>query len=341
MSRTQFGWARRTVVLAAGIALTATLVSAPAAGQTSELSKPARASTEVVPVVADLQITRTTGNGTDDRQVEREIHHFYRDSMARTRVEAGSTVTIVDPADRTTVILDTETRTFRQIAPDQARPAPADRATDIARDRQLSSSPRSLGEITIEGVPVEGWHYTVTAPERDGFSGGPYEVTRWMSTELQLPVVTRVVYPDGEVREERYTDIRVGTEPAAELFQIPAGYREADPSNVRPQAFCPVAWTDLVIMTSIGDLLGSGIVTALTDPELGCGFVADAASFEYPMDGFPLWALGQPVDEWLVFDTGLSVPWLPYTAFGFISFAAQSPTGELTIVESLVILDIF
>ncbi len=340
MSRAPFGLARRAVVLAAGVALTATMVSAPTTGQASELRKSARAATEVVPVVADLQITRTTVDTAVERQIEREIHHFYRDSMARTRVESGTSVTITDPVAQVSIILDTEARTFQQIPLDQARPEAADRPTDVTHHQQLSSS-QPLGEIMIEGVAVEGWHFTVTAPEQDGLSGQSYEVTRWMSADLQLPVVTRVVYPDGRVHEERYTNIQTGTEPATELFQIPDGYQEAGTTGGHVQYFCPVAWTDLVIITSIGSYLGSGIVTALTDASLNCYFVADAASFEYPMDGYPLWPLGLSIDEWLVYDTGLPVPWLPYTAFGFLSFAAQSPTGELTIVESLVILDIF
>ena len=97
MSRAPFGLARRAVVLAAGVALTATMVSAPTTGQASELRKSARAATEVVPVVADLQITRTTVDTAGERQIEREIHHFYRDSMARTRVESGTSVTITSP----------------------------------------------------------------------------------------------------------------------------------------------------------------------------------------------------------------------------------------------------
>lgn len=340
MFHTPSGRTRKVSALAAGAVLTAvTLAATPAAGQTPDLSAPARAAADVVPLAADLQVTVTAPDGT----VTQEIRHYYRDSQGRTRTEAGTLVTINDPVTGTVTILDTATRTYRSVARDQA-PAGADleRSAQQVPARQLSSEPQLLGRAVIEGVRAEGRTYTVTAPQQHGLSGGTYQVTRWTATGIQLPLVTRVVHPDGTIQEERYTNLRIGVEPATSLFGVPAGFREAGPaSGATPAQQCPVAWISLLAMTSVGPFLGDGIVTAVTDPNLGCFFAADAAIFEYPMDGFPLWPLGLPWDEWYVYDTGLPVPFLPYTAFGFLGFVAMHPDGEVVGVESLVILDIF
>lgn len=346
MHRTLPHRSRRAAVLAVGAALATVLSAAPVAAEPapSGFSQPARAATDVVPLSADLRITRTLVDADGEQQIDRETNRLYRDSQGRTRTEAGSSVTINDPTARTTVVLDTEARTFRRVTQNGSDlgPSAAPRDATIARNQQVASPARSLGEALVGGVRAEGRQYTVTVPAREGLPGRTDEVTLWLSTDVQLAVQTRVVEESGEVYEQAYTNIRTGSEPAAALFEIPAGYREADPAAAPhpAQATCPVSYTDPVIITSIGSFLGSGFVVAVTDPEAGCIFVADAAIFQLPLDGFPTVPLGLPFDEWFVFDTGLPVPFLPYTAFGDVGFAAAS-TGDTTVVDSLVILQIF
>jgi hypothetical protein len=313
-----------------------TTLSAAPADAAPGLSQPARATTTVVPLSADLQITRTI-----DQRVEHETNHVYRDSQGRTRTEAGSTVTINDPATRSTIVLDTEAGTYQRLTPDRPDLG-ASREDNIERDQRLASPPRPLGETTIGGVLAEGTEYTVTIPAREGFPSQSDEVTLWVSTDVQLPVQTRVVEASGEAYEQTYTNIEVGTEPAAALFQIPAGYVESDPaaSATPAQATCPIAYTDPVVIVSFGAILGAGFVQAVTDINQGCIFVADAGIFEPPLAGGPTVPLGLPFDEWFVFDTGGPVPFLPWTSFGDVAFAAAS-TQDATVVDSLVILQIF
>lgn len=331
---------RRAVILAAGVVLATTLSVAPTAAEAQPaLSRPSRGATEVVPLSADLQITRTTAQRT-----EHETNRLYRDSQGRTRTEDGSSVTISDPTTRTTIVLDTETRTFQRMTPDEPGlgSSAASRAGNIAGNQRLASPPRPLGEATIGGVLAVGTAYTVTIPAQEALPSHADEVTLWVSTDVQLPVQTRVVEQSGEVYEQTYTNIQAGSEPPAALFQIPAGYQEADPDAAAStnQATCPIAYTDPVIITSFGGLLGGGFVQAVTDPNIGCVFVADAGVFESPLFGGPTVPLGLPFDEWFVFDTGAPVPFLPWTAFGDVGFAAAS-TQDATVVDSLVILQIF
>jgi hypothetical protein len=342
MYRAQLRRPWHAAVLAVGVALTAVLSAAPAAAEApSGLGHPARAAVEVVPLSADLTITRTTVGADGELRVERETSRLYRDSLGRTRTEDGSSVTINDPTTQTTVRLDPEARTFRRMTPDRSTLEPSAPRGTIARHQRLASPPRLLGEAVVGGVLAEGREYTVTVPAREGLPARVHEVTTWLSADLQLAVQTRVVAESGEVYEQTYTDIRAGSEPAAALFQVPAGYQQADPTAAGPtQATCPISYPDPVVITSFGSFLGAGFVTAFTDANAGCLFVADAAVFELPLDGFPTTALLQTVDEWFVFDTGLPVPFLPYTAFGDIGFAAAS-TGDATVVDSLVILQIF
>lgn len=88
----------------------------------------------------------------------------------------------------------------------------------------------------------------------------------------------------------------------------------------------------MIPVLSIGPFLGSSSVPAVTDE--GCTFVADAGQFYLPLDGFPTLPLGLPVDEWFVYDTGLPVPFLPYTTFGAVYFAADDDNDGPTVVAS-------
>lgn len=340
MHRAHLRRSRYLVAIATGLALTATLSAAPATAQSPGFASQPRSTAEVAPLSADIEITRTVVDASGDRVVQQETNRFFRGSDGRTRTEAGSTVTIYDPTDQTTIVLDTDTRTYHERSRDTSSLRPqAD--LDITGNQQLSSPPRMLGRAVMEGVLAEGREYTVTSPTSAGMSGQEYVVTQWLSAEVQLPLRSRVQQPTGEVLEQAYTNLRVGVEPAGSLFEVPTGYRESDPTAAQPQAMCPVTWTSTVLLVSTGPFLGAGSVLAATDPGVGCLFIADAAVFELPLDGFPVTPLGLPVDEWFVFDTGLPVPFLPWVAFGFVGFVANDGSGDLTPVEALVILDIF
>lgn len=294
----------------------------------------------IVPLTADLEISRSTGKSTT---------HVYRDSQGRTRQDTGSSVTITDPGTRTTVYLDVADRTFRRVTsnPTAGAPAPGSDMASASGSRPLSSAPRALGTTQMQGVRVEGQAYTVTIPAYKTRPALHKEVTIWLSTDVQLPVQTKVVDSSGQQYTQTYTNIRAGVEPAASLFTVPAGYRPADAPRAATQATtsdtsCPLLnEPDPLVLESFGPALGSGVINATTDPQRGCIFFADSWVFEYPLEGFRTVPLGLPFDQWFVYDNGGLLPFVPYVAFGDIAFLATNFTEDATVKDSFIILTVF
>jgi hypothetical protein len=321
-----------TGMLAVG--LTCLLLSPPAhaadAGQQS--GRATAKGTGIVPLSADQQVSRSAANGGQQQATS----HLYRDSKGRVRVESGSSVTISDPTTGTTIRLDTANRTFQR----STRPQPAARPSAASRNQTLASPPRPLGTAQVQGVAAQGRAYTVTTPALKGRPAQSREVTIWLSTDVQLPVRTRVVDATGSYTQA-YTNIGAGVEPAAQLFAVPPGYREAAAAPAATlQDACPLYNTDPVFLESFGPFLGANLVSAVTNPDAGCVFIADGAAFEPPLTGFPTTQLGTPFDQWYVFDDGGPLPFLPFVAFGDVAFAAANQT-DLTVKDSLVVLTIF
>ncbi|BCB77719.1 hypothetical protein GCM10022251_82000 [Phytohabitans flavus] len=338
------GRLRRTVGSALAIGLVTALVVTPAAAQ-AEQSKPsreARPGKAAVPVTADLEITKTTVDAAGQRHTTREMQRYARDSRGRTRTEAGTRVTLNDPASRTTATLDLAARTVHKVT-SGAKAAAADGRAGATQSK-LASAPRPLGTRTVQGVPAQGSTYTVAPPPGDPAAGGS-EVTVWQSTEVQLPVSLTVVKPSGKEYTQTYTNIRAGVEPDAKLFEVPAGFASAAPSPAaaptRETAAaaasagdCPYAANSPLVISSSGPFLGGGVLEAYTGSAIlypnpfsptptPCWFIADSAVFESPMDGHPLFPLQLPFDLWDVYDTGGWVPTLPYVAFGYITFQVR------------------
>jgi hypothetical protein len=312
-----------TGMLAAAMVL-AIGIPAQAAPTTDQAGRAAGKSTSpagVVPLTAD-QITQSAATVSTAK--------FYRDSKGRTRVESGSTVTITDPATQATIRLDTGSGTFQR----QAR-KPSVRPATVQQNQDLAGPSRPLGTADVNGVRAEGRAYTVTT------KSGAREVTIWLATGLQLAVQTSV----GTSYKQSYTNIRTGAEPSADLFTVPAGYKEAvkqpAPSRAGINQSCPVSYVDPLVLNSYDFFLGSGYVFAVTDPGIGCFFAADGAIFEYPLSGFPTFPLGYPYDEWFTYDNGGGgLPFLPWVAFGDVAWLAFNGS-DTTTVDSLIILTVW
>jgi outer membrane lipoprotein-sorting protein len=340
-----FSKPRRAILAAAGLALVAGLATAPAVAQAGQQEgRPSQGASKVVPLSADLKITRTV-----DGQTEHEAQHMYRDNQGRTRTEAGTQVTISDPAGKTTLVLDTATHTYQR-QEQQEQPA-ADAKSRTKDNQKLASPPKSLGKAEISGVQVEGRHYTVNLPAHGKLvPARTKEVTLWLSVDLQLPVQTKVVDERGKVDTTTYTNIKSNAAMPAGIFTVPAGYRAAASAAANGvQATCPLNNDDPVFLTSFGSVfVDSKNVNASTDFGQGCIFVADGAVFEYPLTGFPTVNLFQPFDQWFVFDCELfgvgacPLPFLPYVAFGDIVWVAATAAGpDTTTKDSLITLTVF
>jgi len=313
--------------------------AAPAANRQASRSVTAtgRSTVKPPPLSADQVSSRTVAGKTTQT-----TSHLVRDSHGRTRVESGALVTISDPASRTTIRMNTGTHAFLTSTAQPAdRPAPS-----TAGSQTLATPPASLGSARIEGVAAEGRAYTVTVPTKNG-KAIQKDVTIWLAAEVQLPVQTRIVdRASGDENTLTYTNIRAGTEPAADLFAVPAGFRQVDSAAALMQpaeaTSCPLEHApDPLVLNSFDFFLDSGTVNAVTDPQRGCVFVADGAAFEYPLSGFPTVPLGLPFDQWVAYDTGGGgLPFLPWVAFGDVAFVAANTT-DATTKDSLVILTVW
>jgi outer membrane lipoprotein-sorting protein len=337
----QFSKTRRVLTAAAGLALVVGL----AAATPAQADRPGRSGADsggtVVPLSAALQISRTTVDAAGQRQTSQETQHLYRDSAGRTRTEAGGTVTIADPTAKTTLTLDVATRTFHR----SASTTPAGDAAKRQAPGEKNRSSKSLGTATVSGVSVKGSQYEVKLPATRDLPARTKKVTLWLSTDVQLPVRTQVVEDSGAVNTQTYTDIKPGVEPAAELFRVPAGYREAVPGQATGAgtlASCPNQNDDPVFLTSFDLLyLDARYVNAITDGSIGCSFVFDQlVLLDYPLNAFPTVDLFLPFDQWLVYDNGGLLPFLPYVAFADIVFVSGNGSDSTT-KDSFITLTVF
>jgi hypothetical protein len=346
---------RRRTVWAGTVAigLSCLLVAAPTQavgssdGSTASRSgeRTERKSATIVPLSADIRISRSAVDANGQRQIERESNRLYRDSQGRTREEVGSVVTISDPSTRTVLRLDTKSRTFQRSTGKPAPSAQGPRQSGTSGGEQVATPPRSLGTAQVNGVEAKGQAYTVTTPAVKSRPAQKKEVILWQSEQVQLTVQTRVSDTSGYEYTESYTNIRAGVEPATDLFKAPAGYREASPATAQASAAaaCPVFnQPDPLVLNSFDWVyLDSGIINATSDPQLGCLFVASAWAFQYPLAGFATVDLGLPFDQWFIYDTGGGgLPFLPWTAIGDVVFVAANLT-DTTTKDSIIILTVW
>ena len=192
--------------------------------------------------------TESTETLADGNQIKHtSTGSIARDSQGRTRRDmtlpafgatavagqAAPHVTFVnDPVAGTRYILEADTKTARQM------PAPPDKS-QFTRKTHTGGGPgaeaadketvtTSLGTQTIGGVTAEGTRYTRTIPA--GQIGNAKSIVivseRWYSADLQMVVMTKRSDPRSGDTTFQMTSI-ARTEPAASLFQVPAGYTVA------------------------------------------------------------------------------------------------------------------
>ncbi len=171
----------------------------------------------------------------------------YRDSEGRTRreqpLENFGGVNIVGSDSRPqTLVFISDLTSGTQIFLDQAN--------KIARKDQMGQphAPRperegppdakteSLGTKTIEGVSAEGTRTTFEIPAGQIGNAKPIQVVdeRWFSTELQVVVMSRHLDPVAGEHVFRLVNIRQ-SEPAADLFTVPAGFKVENRPGRRPE----------------------------------------------------------------------------------------------------------
>ena len=96
--------------------------------------------------------------------------------------------------------------------------------------REDNARSESLGKQAIEGVDAEGTRKTIEIPAGEIGNERPIEIVfeRWYSPELQVVVMTKHSDPRFGETTYRLTNIN-RSEPAGELFQVPADYTVQSP----------------------------------------------------------------------------------------------------------------
>jgi hypothetical protein len=202
------------------------------------------------PFFADL-VSQTTQLMPDGTPVTRETHgKMFRDSAGRTRSEtelqssvagvARRLVTIIDPVQGTSMVLDVATKSATvfhlpaasAINANKIRLAATTQA-GRANVRQLSpSGTEDLGGMMVEGFAVTGTR-RAGAWEDAKVSTQKVVTESWFSKELKIDLlVTRQGLPQSMSRTTRLTNITPG-EPDPTVFQVPADYTVRD--NSQPQ----------------------------------------------------------------------------------------------------------
>jgi hypothetical protein len=205
--------------------------------------------------------TQVLGDGTRIHNESQTT--VYRDSEGRVRRETPDEITIWDPVANTSYILMPNEQTARQLPLNMAYAVkaldtmkasvlaqeagkvrvfmdhaaagvPAGRGAGVVTFNvngkvsmaTMSGKPESLGKQTIEGVMAEGTRMSSTIDA--GAIGNDRAIKisseNWYSSELQTMIKT--VHSDPRMGDESFRLTNINrAEPAAYLFQVPAGYQ--------------------------------------------------------------------------------------------------------------------
>lgn len=191
----------------------------------------------------------------------KSVAHIYRDAAGRTRREhelGGNSlapdgqpprlIVINDPVGRVNYVIETQRGTAQKMilppanvmeaihrsmgdkAPFSVLMPPSTAHRRMAEGDAASPLPTPVREKlppqTIEGVAAEGSRITLTIPAGEFDNEKPMVVTHeeWYAPELQMIVLMKHGDPRFGETTFRLTSILRG-EPAAELFELPQGYR--------------------------------------------------------------------------------------------------------------------
>jgi hypothetical protein len=193
--------------------------------------------TESTEALADGKRIVQRSNGAVYRDRDGRTRHEHRATDAGRLMRGGQTITIDDVVAGVHYVLDPEAKTAQRMPrwngrpqPDRVPGQPANRIGATSSDEGRPAPAReSLGTKTIEGLESEGTRTTVIVPAGDAGNQIPIEIVteRWVSRELQVPVLMRLADPRVGERVYRLTGISRG-EPPAQLFVVPPEFTVVD-----------------------------------------------------------------------------------------------------------------
>jgi hypothetical protein len=196
-------------------------------------------SVEGAPFSADVvnETVEAMPDGTSSRQGTHG--KMFRDSAGRTRseteligpntgAEPRRFITIIDPVEQLSIILDVpaQTASVTHLPPAPAtsvsnvKLAAAQAARQSGSKRNASADAEALGEMMMEGFSVTGSRHTRPA---EAGAAGKMAVESWFCSELKVELLATTHVSQSVTRTTRLTNIVPG-EPDPSLFQIPIGY---------------------------------------------------------------------------------------------------------------------
>lgn len=216
---------------------------------------------------AETEIHQTLSDGNHiDHKVTASI---YRDGEGRVRRERtlsmlgpmaaqGKMVTLFDPVEHVTYLLDAARKTAYKMPARRKGMMGMARGPKVMmgmgggvttmgmsggnfmyKRERVESKPQSvsLGTRTIDGVTAEGTRTTTVIPAGKIGNEKPITVVseRWYSPQLQTYLMTRRDDPRFGVITHQITNLKLG-EPPENLFKVPAGYKIKQ-GPPRPRSF--------------------------------------------------------------------------------------------------------
>jgi hypothetical protein len=239
---------------AAMVACALTLVTANASAQSAQTIDYLRSEATAVPTVRGVPFS-AEGVVTlklvlyDGTRIERTVPaRYYRDSEGRVRREqtimglsqispandALAAVTIIDPvAGFIYTLIGTRQEAQRMKIPARfeiLREMFSETSSAVSqREAGIGKARQNLGARDFDGVQAAGQRMTTTIPAGVMGNDRPIEVVDevWTAQDLRLQVLATHHDPRTGDVETRFTKI-TRTEPPADLFKIPAGYKIVD-----------------------------------------------------------------------------------------------------------------
>lgn len=205
------------------------------------------------PFSADV-LRQSTQMQPDGSRTLVETHgKMFRDGQGRTRVEteltsgAGSVarhfITIFDPVQRTSTVLNVEAKTATifhlpaapPLSEKQLKLIAAAQTVQVHKNglaRSASDAPEDLGTMTLEGFSVTGTRSAHPAKAGTTDKTQTAFTESWFSPELRVELLSITQLPQALTENTRLINIVPG-EPAPALFQAPADYKVQDNSQTK------------------------------------------------------------------------------------------------------------
>ena len=179
-------------------------------------------------VIATRKVIVDDADGTGSYIV---TGNYYRDRQGRYRIDEGDFALIADRVLRQTIVLNKRTSKFKRVLWAIVPTGGCDAYACPDSATAYSTSKTALGTQTINGIVCEGTSVTRTIPAFSDLENDQpitFNRTLWVASSDAFLMSSSASDSTGATTTMLKTNLQVGVDPAASLFQIPQGYTEGD-----------------------------------------------------------------------------------------------------------------